>query len=54
MLEYLERIYGSRATAGDKNVLHSLRAEAARLEALVEEQKKKQEAEGAKDEKSTK
>lgn len=54
MLEYLERIYGSRATAGDKSVLYSLRAEAARLEALVEEQKKKQEAEEASEEKGKK
>lgn len=54
MLEYMERIYGTRATAGDKSVLYSLRAEAARLEALVEEQKKKQEAEEANSDKGKK
>lgn len=40
-MEYMEKLYGDRATAGDKSILYSLRAEAERLEAKYEETKAK-------------
>jgi hypothetical protein len=40
MIKYMEDKYGERATQGDKKTLEFMRAEAKRLEALVEQQKK--------------
>jgi hypothetical protein len=41
MLKYLEDKYGERATKGDKSNLNAMRSEAARLQALSDQQKEK-------------
>ena len=41
MLKYLEDKFGHQATQGDKSILMNMRAEAARLEALLDQQRAK-------------